>query len=169
MKDRLEKMIAHMRDIEILEDELQAQQAEAVARSRNPPSKNPFYFMAQGLLDNGKQNAIIFGDQIDIIRKISPPAADELYSILDEYKNVQVIVEKEFKKEFKKNKDKMSHELVQRIDGKVNQMARYYDRLHDDIAYAYNCFAGVINFISAANDTPRTKKTARRKPKNTQI
>ena len=150
-------------DLGMMEDELRKYERDiAQGVGGGTPSIEGVRSMVQTMLDTINKSKSFFSEQIEVIRKISPPAAEQLDNILIEYEDLQEIIEAEFKKESKMmGKHYIQPELIENLDKYVHDLGRYYDEMRKSMTLAYNCIVGTVSFM-VPDDLKKTGKVASR-------
>lgn len=117
--------------------------------------------MAQTMLTTINKSGSFFREQTEAIKKISPPVAEQLDSILAAYEDVQAIIENEFQKEpDKKDKKYMLPELIERFDAHVLELGKH-DKMRKAMMLAYNGIAGAVNFMTSDGARKANRRVGR--------
>lgn len=106
--------------------------------------------MAHAMLATINKSGSFFRKQTETIRKVSPPAAEQIDGILAAYEDVQATIEDVFQKEtVEKGIQHMSPELIERLDTHVLELVKHYNEMRKSMGLAYNCIAGAVNFMAS--------------------
>lgn len=149
----MDRLAAHIGDLGMMEAELRkyerdiAQGAGGVGVG-DKPSMEGIRSMAQAMLDTINKSGSFFREQTEVIRKISPPAAEQLDDVLAAYGDLQAIIEGEFQKGSEEgDRQYMPPELVERLDTHIHELGRLYTEMRKAMTLAYNCIVGTVNFM----------------------
>ena len=147
----LGELLLRLEDLAAIENEM----VEYEKKVSNTPMRGGME-MHSGILrlmETMDKSKMFFEDQNKIIREISPPAAAEIDDILKEYKKVRSVIEKDYKKASRKKAK--PEEIIEILDEHVSELVGYYNRLRTTARFAYNCFAGVVNFTQLNRPQPK--------------
>lgn len=154
LQDKMDQLAAHIGDLGTIEAELQKYERDIAQGVGGVGSGKPtiegIRSMAQVMLDTINKSGSFFREQTEVIRKISPPAAEQMDDVLVAYENLQAVIEGEFQRESEKGDGQyMRPELVERLDAHMHELGRLYTEMRKAMTLAYNCIVGTVNFMAS--------------------
>lgn len=160
LQDGMDQLMTHMGDLGVMEAELQKYERGIIqCIGDGKLGREGIHSIAQTMLTTTNKSGSFFMEQTEAIRKISPPAAEQLDVILAAYEDVQAIIEDEFQRESEeKGRQYMSPELIERLDTHVPELGKHHDEMRKAMTLAYNCIADAVNFMASDG----TRKAGRR-------
>lgn len=151
---QIDQLISHMDDLEALGLELREYELEMARDDDNYTSgKKTVHSVVKDMMATMDKGRMFFSKQIEIIRKISPQAAEELDVVLDAYDSTKSIIEDELYKVSKESQRYMSEELIEYLEECMAELVDHYIEMRKTTAFAYSCFVGAVNFIISDDET----------------
>ena len=156
--ENLDQLILRVQDLGAIELELS--EYERKVRESTSTDSAEMHSTIRQMMETTNKSKMFFEDQIRIISEISPPVADELDHVLDEYGEAQSTIEDKYR-EAALEGDAKPAEMIEILDEHVSELIGHYNKLRATIRLAYNCFAGAINFAESGT-TQKARKRGRR-------
>lgn len=150
LENRMVQLATHIKKLGTIEEELRKYESDIVQSNRGGlHSSESMHSMLEAILDTMSKSGTFFKEQIEVIRKISPPAAEQLDDTLAKYRNVQAKIKREIKKELKKSKIDMWEKQIERLDMYIYELIQHYGEIRMGTLVAYNSIVGTFIFMTS--------------------
>ena len=141
--DSTSKIISYINELGEIESELQRSEERFKMAGTNEDSDAMMRCLME-IMSNDK----VIEREINIIRKISPHAAQQLDVMLDTYKELQNMIRDKFAKWDRADKDgHVPASILEDLDEHIQDMLMCMDEIREATKLAYNCLAGAAEFI----------------------